>query len=47
MFFAAAAGFEPDRYPIWFSRAFFVGSNIIALITMHLIWRFGVFQLSI
>lgn len=46
MFFAVDASFGPDRYPMWFSRAFFVGWNIIVLITMHLIWRFGVFQLS-
>ncbi len=46
LFFIFDASLGPDHYPIWFSKAFFIGWNIIVLITMHFIWRFGVFQLS-
>jgi len=38
--------FGPDRYPIWFTKLFFIGWNLVVLATMHFIWRFGVFQLS-
>ncbi len=50
IFMAAGASFflcdtllGPRRYPIWFSRAFFVAWNVIVIMTMHFVWRFGVF----
>ncbi len=45
-FFIFDTIFGPDRYPMWFNKAFFIGWNVVVLLTMHLIWKFGVFQLS-
>lgn len=45
-YFAVDAALGPDRYPQWFNKAFFIGWNLVVLLTMHFIWRFGVFQLS-
>ncbi len=46
LFFLGDALLGPQRYPVWFTKAFFIGWNVVVLLTMHLIWRFGVFQLS-
>ena len=45
IYFFFDAIFGPDRYPMWFTKTFFVGWNIIVVVTMHFIWRYGVFQL--
>jgi 4-hydroxybenzoate polyprenyltransferase len=45
-FFVFDTIFGPDRYPMWFNKAFFIGWNIAVILTMHLIWKYGVFQLS-
>jgi len=45
VFFAVDAMVGPNCYPVWFTKTFFVGWNIVVLLTMHLIWRYGVFQL--
>lgn len=45
-FFVFDTIFGPDEYPMWFNKAFFIGWNVVVLLTMHLIWKFGVFQLS-
>lgn len=45
-YFAIDTIFGPDRYPMWFNKTFFIGWNIVVLLTMHLIWKHGVFQLS-
>lgn len=36
----------PEQYPLLFSQGFFIGWNIVVLMTMHWIWQYGVFQLS-
>jgi len=46
VYFLVDSFFGPERWPVWFTKLFFVGWNVIVLATMHFIWRFGVFQLS-
>ena len=46
LFFFVDAIFGPDRYPLWFVKAFFVGWNCVVLVTIHLIWRYGFFLLK-
>lgn len=45
-FFAADALAGPSRYPVSFTKVFFIGWNLVVLTTMHFVWRFGIFQLS-
>ena len=45
-FFTADALAGPARYPVLFSKVFFVGWNVVVLTSMHFVWRYGVFQLS-
>ena len=37
--------FKTKIYPSWFTKLFFVGWNIVVLISMHFVWRHGVFLL--
>ena len=46
LYFRVDSIFGPERWPIWFTKLFFIGWNVIVLATMHFIWRYGVFQLS-
>ncbi len=46
LFFTADALAGPTRYPVVFTKLFFVGWNLVVLATMHVVWRFGTFQLS-
>lgn len=46
LFFTADAIAGPARYPVVFSKIFFVGWNVVVLASMHFVWRYGVFQLS-
>ncbi len=42
-FFVGDALIGPPRYPVWFTKLFFVGWNVVVLATMHFVWRYGVF----
>ena len=44
--FAVDALVGPQKYPLKFLAAFFIGWNIVAIISMHLVWRYGLFLLS-
>lgn len=44
-YFLVDAIWGPECYPLTFSQVFFLGWNIVVLLTMHFIWRYGVFQL--
>jgi 4-hydroxybenzoate polyprenyltransferase len=46
VFFIADAFFGPKRYPLSFVKTFFIGWNLIAILTMHIIWRYGLFVLA-
>ena len=46
VFFLADAFLGPDKYPSWFVKAFFIGWNIVVIVTMHFIWAHGTFLLS-
>ena len=45
-FFLLDACFGPRRYPLVFVRVFFIAWNLIAISTMHVIWRYGLFVLE-
>ena len=45
IFFLLDTAFGPRRYPIWFTKAFFVLWNVVVLITMHWVWRYGLLLL--
>lgn len=45
LFFLLDALLGPRRYPIWFTKAFFVLWNVVVLVTMHWVWRYGLFLL--
>lgn len=45
LFFAVDAVLGPRRYPLWFTKTFFLLWNVIVLITMHWVWRYGLFLL--
>lgn len=45
-FFTADAIAGPARYPVLFSKVFFLGWNAVVLTSIHFVWQFGVFQLS-
>ncbi|MEO1529222.1 MAG: hypothetical protein AAFX06_27700, partial [Planctomycetota bacterium] len=42
-FFVGDTLFGPPRYPIWFTKAFFIAWNVLVLVTMHWVWRYGLF----
>ena len=44
--FAVDAVVGPEKYPLKLLAAFFIGWNIVAIISMHLVWRYGLFLLS-
>lgn len=46
LFFACDSFFGPRRYSLAFVRWFFVGWNLIVAVTIHFIWKHGVFQLA-
>ena len=46
VFFTADAIAGPARYPVRFSKMFFLGWNAVVLTSMHFVWQLGVFQLS-
>ena len=41
--FAVDAIAGPKKYPLKFLVAFFIGWNIVAIVSMHLVWRYGLF----
>lgn len=41
----AGVGFRGKPYPPWFSKVFFVGWNVVVVVTMYFVWRHGVFLL--
>lgn len=43
LFFVVDALFGPRRYPLGFTKAFFVGWNLIVVGTMYVVWRHGLF----
>ena len=45
IFFLLDTAFGPRRYPIWFTKAFFVLWNVVVLVTMHWVWRYGLLLL--
>jgi len=42
----ATFGFRDRPYPTLFSKAFFVGWNLIVIVTAYLVWKTGVFMLN-
>jgi 4-hydroxybenzoate polyprenyltransferase len=46
IFFATDSQIGPTRYPLWFVKWFFIGWNVIVIITIHFIWKYGVFTLA-
>lgn len=46
IFFAVDAIVGPQKYPLKFLTVFFIGWNIVAIVSMHLVWRYGLFLLS-
>jgi len=46
LFFATDAFLGPQRYPVFFSKAFFVAWNVIVLASMHLVWKYDWFLLA-
>lgn len=43
LFFTLDALFGPARYPVWFTKLFFLGWNIVVVATMYFVWRHGIF----
>ena len=43
VFFLVDAAIGPQRYPVLFTKAFFMGWNIVVIVTMYFVWRYGVF----
>ena len=43
VFFAFDTCFGPSRYPVWFSRLFFLGWNLVVIASMHFVWKYGIF----
>lgn len=41
----AALGFKGKPYPTLFSKLFFVGWNVVVIVTAYLVWRTGIFML--
>ena len=46
IFFLLDALLGPPRYTVAFTKAFFIGWNVIVIATMHLVWRYGWFMLA-
>lgn len=46
VFFIVDAVKGPEKYPLYFVSTFFVAWNIVALVSMHFVWRYGLFMLS-
>jgi 4-hydroxybenzoate polyprenyltransferase len=42
-FFVLDLCFGPRRYPVWFTKLFFIGWNLVVILTMHWVWRYDVF----
>ena len=45
IFFLLDALFGPPRYSVAFTKAFFIGWNMIVIATMHFVWRYSWFML--
>lgn len=43
LFFFADTLFGPKRYPVWFTKTFFIAWNVVVLVTMHWVWQYGLF----
>ncbi len=46
MFFFLDMCFGPRRYPVWFSTSFFIAWNAVVILSMHFVWRYGIFLTS-
>lgn len=46
-FLDVLVGYRGRPYPAWFSRAFFVGWNLVVVATMYLVWRTGIFLVNV
>lgn len=46
LFFTADTLFGPARYPLWFTKVFFLGWNAVVLATMYFVWRHGIFLVA-
>jgi 4-hydroxybenzoate polyprenyltransferase len=42
----AAAVYRARPYPAWLSKGFFIGWNVIVIVTMHYVWREGLFLID-
>jgi 4-hydroxybenzoate polyprenyltransferase len=45
-FFLVDALIGPQRYPLRFCQAFFLGWNLIVLLSMHFVWKYDVFLVA-
>ncbi len=43
MFFFMDMCFGPRRYPVWFSTSFFIAWNVVVILSMHFVWKYGIF----
>ncbi len=43
VFFLVDAVAGPRRYPLWFVTVFFVAWNVVVILSIHFIWKYGVF----
>jgi 4-hydroxybenzoate polyprenyltransferase len=41
--FLADTALGPARYPVWYTKLFFISWNLIVISTMHFVWRYGLF----
>ncbi len=46
MFFFMDMCFGPRRYPLAFSASFFIIWNVVVILSMHFVWRYGIFATS-
>ena len=46
LFFFMDMCFGPRRYPVWFSTSFFLAWNVVVILSMHFVWRYGIFLAS-
>ena len=43
IFFFLDMCFGPRRYPVWFSTSFFIAWNLVVIVSVHFVWRYGIF----
>ena len=46
LFFIFDAALGPRRYPVWFSKWFFIAWNVVVIASMHFVWRYDVFLVN-